>query len=99
MFSSLLTLPLFHFPFILTQWRLFPAAWFKAAAARRNKKNGFHKTLFFQGIKLPFFLLRRTQATRCGPWASARQGVFISRSRKGRKWVAASQKKKETDND
>jgi hypothetical protein len=32
------------------------------AAVPRNRKNGFHRTCFFQGVKLPFFRLQRTRA-------------------------------------
>ena len=48
-----------------------------AAAARRNKRNGFHKIMFFKGMKLPFLMLQRTRAARCGPWAKARLGVWL----------------------
>ena len=72
---------------------------YKDAAVRRNKKNGFHKMMFFKGMNLPCFLLQRTRAATKAARGQEPVRHLSSRSRKGRKWVAASQKQKETDND
>ena len=60
------------------------------AAARRNRKNGFHEGCFFKGVNLPFFRLQRTlAATMAARGRKARPRRLSGRSRKGRNGAAS----------